>query len=35
MKPDTRGRGGGTSGNNVTIFLQLFYSENLHTDHIL
>ena len=35
MKPDTERWGGGASGNNVAIFLQLFYSESLHTDHIL
>ena len=35
MKPDTWGWGGGASGNDVTISLQLFYSESLHTDHIL
>ena len=34
MKPDTGRWGGSTSGNNETIFLQLFYSESLHTDHI-
>ena len=35
MKSDAGGWGGGTFGDNVTIFLQLFYSESLHTDHIL
>ena len=35
MKSDAGGWGGGASGNNVTILLQLFYSESLHTDHIL
>ena len=35
MKSDAGGCGGGTFGDNVTIFLQMFYSESLHTDHIL
>ena len=35
MKSDAGGWGWGASGNNATIFLQLFYSEYLHTDHIL
>ena len=35
MKSDAGGWGGDAFGNNVTIFLQLFYLEPLHTDHIL
>ena len=35
MKSDAGGCGGGAFGDNVTIFLQMFYSESLHTDHIL
>ena len=35
MKSDAGVWGGGASGNNAMIFLQLFYSESLHTDHIL
>ena len=35
MKSDAGGWGRSASGNNVTIFLQLFYSDSLHADHIL